>query len=98
MPYGQFKSIEAIAAQFDIEITERTAFTNTIEFNVADILLAMMSRKLADKTSYVTEFAVCDAIIRPILDIVAENTPLKVWSHVPYNVDEQQGLVGEPDV
>lgn len=97
MPYGQFKSIEAVAAQFDIEVTERTPFSKEIELKVADILLSMMNRKLADKTSYVTEFAVCDAIIRPILDIVAENTRLKVWSHVPYNVDEEKGLVGEPD-
>jgi hypothetical protein len=44
-----------------------------------------------------TEFAVCDAIIRPIIGIVAENYNLKIWSHVPYNVDEEKGLVGEPD-
>ena len=49
----------------------------------------MVARKLQDETSYITEFAVCDAIIRPILDIIAENYHLKVWSHVSYNIDEE---------
>ena len=52
----------------------------------------MVARKLQDETSYITELAVCDAIIRPILDIIAENYHLKVWSHVSYHVDEEKGL------
>ena len=31
------------------------------------------------------------------MDIVAKNYALKVWSHVPYHVDKEKGLVGEPD-
>jgi hypothetical protein len=97
MPYGKFKSVEEVATKFDIEIADRVAFVSEKELIVADILQSMMITKLHDETSYVTEFAVCDAIIRPILDIIAANYHLKVWSHVPYNVDEEQGLVGEPD-
>jgi hypothetical protein len=97
MPYGKFKSVEEVATKFDIEVADRTAFVSEKELIVSDILLSMMARKLQDETSYVTEFAVCDAIIRPILDIIAENYNLKVWSHVSYNVDEEKGLVGEPD-
>lgn len=97
MPYGQFKSIEEVATQFDIEVTDRITFVAEKELVVSNIFLSMLTNKLRDKTSYVSEFAVCDAIIRPVLDIVVENTDLKVWSHVPYNVDETKGLVGEPD-
>ena len=87
MPYGKFKSVEEVATKFDIEIADRVAFVSEKELIVADILQSMMITKLQDETSYVTEFAVCDAIIRPILDIIAANYHLKVWSHVPYNVD-----------
>ena len=41
---------------------------------------------------------ICEQIISPILTIVSGNhKPLRVWPHVPYNVDEKAGLVGVPD-
>jgi len=48
-------------------------------------------------TNYVSEYAICEAIIRPILKTVAKNYSLKVWSHVSYDVDKEKGLVGKPD-
>ena len=57
----------------------------------------MVEENLRDKTNYVSEYAICDALIRPILGIVAKNHALKVWSHIPYSIDEAQGLAGEPD-
>jgi hypothetical protein len=57
----------------------------------------MVQENLNDSTNYTTEYAICDALIHPILDIVAKNYTLKVWSHIQYNIDIQKGLVGEPD-
>jgi hypothetical protein len=91
MPYGKFKSVEEVATKFDIEVADRTVFISERELIVADVLRCMVARKLQDETSYITKFAVGDAIIRPILDIIAKNYHLKVWSHVSYNVDEEKG-------
>jgi len=95
MAYG--KSVEEVATKFDIEVADRTAFVSEKKLEILDVLLSMVAKNLKDDTNYITEFAVCDAIIRPILGIVAENYNLKIWSHVPYNIDEEKGLVGEPD-
>jgi len=97
MSYGKFKSVEEVATKFDIKVADRTAFLEEKNLEILDAFLSMVAKNLMDDTNYVTEFAVCDAIIRPIIGIVAENYNLKVWSHVPYNVDEEKGLVGEPD-
>jgi hypothetical protein len=98
MSYGKFQSVEEVAIKFDIEVVDRAAFIDEKVLNILDVFLIRVAKNLKDDTNYITEFAVCDAIIRPILDIVAENYNfLKVWSHVSYNVDEKKGLVGEPD-
>ncbi len=97
MAYGKFKSVEEVATKFDIEVADRTAFISEKKRDILDVFLSMITKNLKDDTSYINEFAVFDAIIRPILGIVAENYNLKVWSHLSYNVDEEKGLVGEPD-
>jgi hypothetical protein len=97
MSYGKFKSVEEVATKFDIKVAERTAFIEEKNLEILEAFFIRITKNLNDETNYITEFAICDAIIRPILDIVVENYDLKVWSHVPYNVDEEQGLVGEPD-
>ncbi len=97
MPYGQFKTIAEVARKFDIAVAARTPFIEEKALVVLPILFSRLENKLKDGTSYLNEFAICESIIRPILDIVAETYPLKVWSHVSYTVDAEQGLVGEPD-
>jgi len=97
MSYGKFKSIAEVAIKFDIEVVSGISFINEKELSVVDALFSMVEENLRDKTNYVSEYAICDALIRPILDIVAKNYPLKVWSHIPYHIDEEKGLIGEPD-
>jgi hypothetical protein len=84
MAYGKFKSVEEVATKFDIEVADRTAFISEKKREILDVFLSMITKNLKDDTSYINEFAVCDAIIRPILGIVAENYNLKVWSHLSY--------------
>jgi hypothetical protein len=97
MPYGKFKTIAEVATTFDINVAGRVYFTREKELKVLDPLLLMMEKNLNNEVNYVSEYAICDALIRPILGIAIENYPFNIWSHVPYNVDEEKGLVGEPD-
>ena len=97
MAYGTFKSVEEVATKFDIKVADREAFFAQKELIIPEILFSMVEKKLKDKTSYVSEYAVCETLIRPILDIIAEDYPLKIWSHIPYDIDKENGLIGEPD-
>jgi hypothetical protein len=97
MSYGKFKSIAEVATIFDINVAGRVLFTNEKELNVLEPILSMLEQNLSNEVNYVSEYAVCDALIRPILGIAIENHPFNIWSHVPYNVAEEKGLVGEPD-
>ncbi len=97
MAYGTFKSVEEVATKFDIEVADTTIFIGEKTLEISELLFSIIENNLRDKINYVSEYAICETIIRPILDIVAQNYPLKVWSHIPYNVDQEKGLVGEPD-
>jgi hypothetical protein len=97
MAYGTFKSAEDVATKFDIKVADREIFFNPKELIVPKILFSMVEKKLRDKTSYVSEYAICETLIRPVLDIVAENYVLKIWSHILYDIDKDKGLTGEPD-
>jgi hypothetical protein len=97
MAYGTFKSVEEVAKKFDIEVSDKVTFIDEKAIKVLEVLLSMIEKNLKNDTNYVSEFAICETIIRPILDIVVENYPLRVWSHISYNVDKEKGLIGEPD-
>ena len=97
MAYGTFESVEEVATKFDIKVADREIFFTSKELSVPKILFSMVEKKLRDKTSYVSEYAICETLIRPILDIVAEDYLLKIWSHVLYDIDKENGLTGEPD-
>lgn len=97
MAYGSFKSVEEVATKFDIEASDKATFVEEKSIQVLDVLLSMIENNLKNDTNYVSEFAICETIIRPILDIIVANYPLRVWSHISYNVDQEKGLIGEPD-
>lgn len=97
MAYGTFNSIAEVAKKFDIEVADKSDFFKEKELATPDVLFSMVEKNLKDKTNYISEYAICETLIRPILDIVAENYALKVWSHIPYNIDKEEGLIGEPD-
>jgi len=98
MAYGQFKSIAEVAEKFDIHVADRRYFVEQKTLDILDVYFHDITEKLNDDTSFINEFTICETIIRPILNVAIKNYKhLKIWSHVPYNVDEKQGLVGEPD-
>lgn len=97
MAYGTFNSIAEVAKKFDIEVADKNNFLKEKELTTPDFLFSMIQKNLKDKTNYISEYAICETLIRPILDAVATNYAVKVWSHIPYNVDKEKGLIGEPD-
>ena len=98
MAYSHFKSVEEVATKFDIEVAKKTAFIYQKDFTLLEPSLSMLTESINDDMSFINETTICERIISPILTRVAKNYEhLNVWSHVPYNIDEKQGLVGEPD-
>jgi hypothetical protein len=97
MAYGTFKSVEEVATKFDIEVIEKAIFFQQKELSIHDRLFSMVENNLKDKTNYVSEYAICETLIRPILGVVVEDHLLKIWSHILYDVDKEKGLTGEPD-
>ncbi|MCP4696860.1 MAG: hypothetical protein GY862_08435 [Gammaproteobacteria bacterium] len=97
MPYGKFKSVVEVARKFDIEV-KTGSFMKKIEIKIPDFPFSDIKAQLIDEANYINEVTICEAVIRPILkEVAAQYEPLRIWSHVPYNVDEEKGLVGEPD-
>ncbi|MCI5219461.1 MAG: hypothetical protein D3914_09790 [Candidatus Electrothrix sp. LOE2] len=98
MPYGKFESIADIARKFDITVSGSTSFVERLTIEIPDYHLKNFEKKLIDELNFINETTICERIISPILELVAEQyASLKLWSHVPYNVDQEKGLVGEPD-
>ncbi|MCK5728733.1 MAG: hypothetical protein KAH08_05880 [Methylococcales bacterium] len=98
MSYDHFKTVQEVAQKFDITLHHKTAFMEEKQITVLDALSLIISENIDDEISFINEMTVCERIISPILNVVSRNhAQLNVWSHVPYNVDEKQGLTGEPD-
>ncbi len=97
MAYGTFRSVAEVAKKFDISVIQGKPFIKRKKLEIPDLLFSIIEDDLSDATNYVSEYAICDALIRPILSVVARHYTLKIWSHVAYNVDEKKGLIGEPD-
>jgi hypothetical protein len=97
MSYGTFKSVAEVAKKFDITVANEHAFIHNTTLIVPDLLLDILAENIKNKVNYISEYAICETIIRPILDIVVKHYPLEIWSHIPYNIDQEKGLIGEPD-
>ncbi|MCP4344316.1 MAG: hypothetical protein GY795_02180 [Desulfobacterales bacterium] len=97
MPYGQFESVEQVASIFSIKVKDASIIKSK-RIEVPGILFNHIERKLSDSLSFRNEATICNKVITPILNIVAENNkPLNVWIQEPFNVDKEKGLIGEPD-
>jgi len=97
MSYGDFKTIDEVVDKFSIQVISKP-FIERLAIEIEDYPFSKIERKLQDEMSFVNEVTICEDIIKPILDLVAEKySTLFVWSHVSYNVEPNEGLKGEPD-
>jgi hypothetical protein len=98
MPYGKFESVSEVARLFDIEVIGNKPFVERLPVIIPAIDFQRIEKKLADDLNFINETTICERIISPMLELIAEYyESLKIWSHVPYNVDKEKGLVGESD-
>jgi len=97
MSYGNFKTLTEVAEKFDIEL--KTAhFIDQLTIDIPEYPFLDIKQRLGDDMSFINETAICEDIIKPILNLIEINYELlHIWTHVSYNVDKAQGLVGEPD-
>ena len=97
MPYGKFKSVSEVARKFKLKVKEKS-FVNQLEIEISELYFSDIGIRLSDGMNFINEATICERIIRPVLDLVeVKYELLHVWSHVPYNVDKKNGLIGEPD-
>jgi hypothetical protein len=97
MSYGQFESVEHVASLFSITVKD-ASIMNSKPIDISELVFNTVTRKLFDSLSFRNEATICNKIITPILNAVAEqHAPLNVWIEEPFNVDKEKGLVGEPD-
>lgn len=97
MPYGKFESVEQVARLFSVKVND--AFVaGSKALKLPTPLVQSIRAKLLDSLSFRNEATICNKVITPILNAVAEhNKPLNVWIEEPFYVDQEKGLVGEPD-
>ncbi|MCI5150054.1 MAG: hypothetical protein D3916_11815 [Candidatus Electrothrix sp. MAN1_4] len=97
MPYGTFQSVEQVARLFSIKVNDDFV-VGSEHIELPKPLLRSISTKLLDSLSFRNETTICNKVITPILNTVAEhNKPLNVWIEEPFHVDQEKGLVGAPD-
>ncbi len=96
MSYGKFSTYEEVALKFHIKFIEQ-AFVEEKSILIDKGIFFFINKNIRTRRSYVSENAICESIISPILNIVAEHNDLPVWSHIRFDVSEEEGLVGIPD-
>ena len=97
MSYSDFKTIDEVIDKFSIKVVSKP-FIDRLVIEIENYPYSKIEGKLQDEMSFVNEVTICEDIIKPILDLVAEKySNLFVWSHVSYNVEPDEGLKGEPD-
>jgi hypothetical protein len=97
MSYGDFKTVAEVAEKFDIEL-KTESFIDELAIEIPDYPFSDLERRLGNEMSFINEVAICEDIIKPILNLIEIHyESVHIWTHVTYNVDKDKGLVGEPD-
>jgi len=96
MSYGNFSTYEEAATKFKLKLRE-LSFVQEKEIAVKPDILEFIKENLSLRRNYITENAICESIISPILTVISKNNNLPVWSHVRFDVSPEEGLAGIPD-
>ncbi|MCB1189212.1 MAG: hypothetical protein H7A23_03940 [Leptospiraceae bacterium] len=96
MAYGTYKTIEEVGKKFDIE-SEFVEFLKEEKVQIEVLFFQFFLKNLKTPRNYISENSICETIISPILNIITEKHLLPVWSHVHFDVSEEEGLTGIPD-
>ena len=75
MSYGNFSTYEEVATKFRIKLRE-VFFVQEKEFAIKPDILEFIKENLSLRRNYITENAICESIISPILTVVSKNNNL----------------------
>jgi hypothetical protein len=96
MAYGTFTSYEEVATRFKIKFVE-IAFLQEQEFSIQEEMFNFIQYNLQLRRYHLNEYVIGESIIFPILSVIARQNDLPLWSHIRFDVTEQDGLIGIPD-
>ncbi len=96
MSYDNFNTYEEVAIKFKIRLIEQS-FIKEEKIHLDKSLFDFVNDNLKSRRNYISENAICESIISPILNIIAKHNDLPIWSHVKFDISEEEGLIGVPD-
>ncbi len=96
MAYTDFKSLKQVHEELGIKI-KKTEFLQTKHFEINKFFLEQINRNFKDVGMFLSEVAICEGIISPILREVAYPNKLTIFSHTPLKVKGNDKLNGTPD-
>ena len=92
MGFGNFKTDSEVAKKFNLIIKD-DFFLKGLPFTIPEYELKKIQKHLGDRLSFVSEEAICEDIIKPILNIFDDAyEEFRVWSHITYNVKPEENL------
>jgi len=100
MGYSDFKSLTQVCEEFPHLNVEKKEFIKEENFVIKEsekCVYEFIMKKFENPFSFVNEVTICEKIISPILDLVAEENNLPVWSQASLIVEKERNLSGAPD-
>ncbi len=97
MSYNKdFKNITDVCEKFNLNF-EKKNFIKEKKIKLNGYFINKIDYFLNDEGSYLTETAICERIIFPLIFETALNNNLPVWSQLRFDVDKKLKLTGNPD-
>ncbi len=94
MAYTNYESIADVAEEFNISFSKEN-FLEKKEFKINEYFIEIINRNFKSDINFMSEYAICESLIAPIIKEVAYANNLEVWSHIQFDCDEN--LKGIPD-
>jgi hypothetical protein len=97
MAYTQFKNLGSVLKKYQLKIIDRDFLSKEVTMSAPIVLSETINKKLKRRLFRVSEAAICEQLIYPILEDVWLNTieDWLLWSHTNLDIDED--LTGIPD-
>ncbi len=96
MAYINFNSLKKVNKDLGVKVKEED-FLNTKEFEINEYFIKYLNRNIEDIGIVASEAAICESLIFPVIKEVACENNLKVFSHIPFDVEGSEVLRGTPD-
>ncbi len=96
MSYTSFESLREVTKEFKIKV-KTEEFLKTKEFEINEYFMKQLKRNLQDRATIASEASICEKLISPIIKEVAYFNNVTVWSHIQFDLKDNDVLTGYPD-